>query len=88
MSYTKRQCYKCYADYEYDGASLDVCPRCRENKVLQYDGGLTKRELFAALAMQGYVAAGKTHRFDDLAADSLKAADQLIKTLADIEPPG
>lgn len=39
--------------------------------------GLTKREYFAAMAMQGYIATGKGSD----ASDWLRCADQLLKTL-------
>ena len=39
--------------------------------------GLTKREYFAAMAMQGYIATGKGSD----ASDWLRCADQLLKAL-------
>ena len=50
---------------------------------LNYDPtGLTKREHFAGLAMQGVMANEEEYRtWSDLAKDSLAAADALLKAL-------
>ena len=45
------------------------------------DLGLTKRELFAALAMQGLTAFGKYEEFEDFAHDAVKIADALLAEL-------
>ena len=47
--------------------------------------GLTKRELFAAMAMQGLCSAKDTwtHRPRDLASEAVKRADTLISELGD-----
>lgn len=45
--------------------------------------GLTKRELFAAMAMQGLLAADPKHNMssDDIAKYAIEQADDLIKAL-------
>ena len=43
--------------------------------------GLTKREHFAGLALQGYCNNGGYGRFEDMAIDCLKAADALLTAL-------
>lgn len=47
--------------------------------------GLTKRELFAAMAMQGMCSAewAKAHAFDELARWSVEHADALLAALSD-----
>lgn len=45
------------------------------------DCGLTKRELFAAMAMQGVIASDSLHP-DDNAAFAVQQADLLLKELA------
>ncbi len=51
-------------------------------------GGLTKRELFAAMAMQGamadgtYVSDSRSHWFEKVACDAVQMADALIFELA------
>ena len=49
----------------------------------EYYGGLTKREYFAAMTMQGIVSNSKNHliTFDDITGQSVKLADLLIKEL-------
>lgn len=63
--------------YDNKGQCIDD-PR---NKILQ--GGLTKRETFAAMAMQGYISAGSTGMPDEktIATMSVNAANALIKAL-------
>lgn len=49
------------------------------------DAGLTKRELFAAMAMQGLLASWGNHDVTDsgdLASDAVRAADALIAELS------
>lgn len=49
-----------------------------------YFGGLTKREYFAVMAMQGILSDKKLYRPDDIesaCADAVKMADQLINQL-------
>lgn len=49
-----------------------------------YSNGLTKREYFAVMAMQGILADKKLYHSDDMesaCADAVKMADQLIKQL-------
>ena len=51
--------------------------------------GLTKREYFAAMAMQGYLAntnIGGNYLPIEHAIDSVKLADALIKALNEIQP--
>ena len=43
--------------------------------------GLTKREYFAGLVMQGLVAAKGYGGYDGKANDSVKAADELLRAL-------
>lgn len=43
--------------------------------------GLTKREYFAAMAMQGYLASNRTDLTKPLATYSVEKADQLIEAL-------
>ena len=54
-----------------------------------YFGGLTKREYFAAMAMQGILSdrdnQGYTWNYEAMAADAVKMADQLIKQLNQIK---
>lgn len=45
------------------------------------EGGLTKRELLAALAMQGVIASNELHP-DDIAEFAVNQADRLLKELA------
>ena len=45
-------------------------------------GGLTKREYFAAVAMQGLAADPEMNDLDDIATDAVKLADVLLKELA------
>ena len=45
-----------------------------------FSTGLTKRELFAAMAMQGILANAETHSVD-AAADAVALADELIAEL-------
>ena len=49
---------------------------------------MTKREYFAAMAMQGYVSCGKFNQVSDktLAECSVQQADALIKALNEIKP--
>lgn len=49
------------------------------DNTLQYVPGLTKREYFAGLAMQGFIASGKAD--GDFAEWSVKNADALIAEL-------
>lgn len=44
-------------------------------------GGLTKREYFAAMAMQGLLAQNGYDRFDSLAIDAVQQADALLEEL-------
>ena len=50
--------------------------------------GLTKREYFAAMAMQGYISCGKFNQVSDetLAMCSVQQADALIKALNEPQP--
>ena len=43
--------------------------------------GLTKREYFAGLAMQGLLSEGSTGSFENIAKESVKFADELIKAI-------
>jgi hypothetical protein len=43
--------------------------------------GLTKREYFAAMALQGMLSYDRTRHLDDISRWSAEAADALIKTL-------
>lgn len=53
---------------------MEEAPRVRS--------GLTKRELFAAMAMQGILASGKElDHGGDFAKDAIYAADALLKAL-------
>lgn len=47
--------------------------------------GLTKREYFAGLAMQGLIASGVTekHYFTDVVSASIQYADEILKQLED-----
>lgn len=44
--------------------------------------GLTKREYFAAMAMQGLAADHEMNELDDIAKDAVTLADMLLKELA------
>ena len=44
--------------------------------------GLTKRELFAAMALQGFIAANGQHQVRDAATAAVEYADALIKALS------
>jgi hypothetical protein len=49
----------------------------------QYNSGLTKRELFAAMALQGLLADPySTQEFADMASMSVQVADALIERLS------
>jgi hypothetical protein len=54
-----------------------------------FAGGLTKREYFAAMAMQGYIASGLMDRCGEktLALHSVTAANALIKALNNTDNP-
>jgi len=43
--------------------------------------GLTKREYFAAMAMQGLGTRDGYHTFEDMAGDAVQMADALLKAL-------
>lgn len=58
------------------GSLLSRCGQFNENPF-----GLTKREYFAAMAMQGLINKINVHEYNDLAAYSVKAADALINEL-------
>jgi hypothetical protein len=46
------------------------------------EGGLTKREIFAAMAMQGFISSSRyLHDDANCAADSIRFADALIEQL-------
>ena len=50
--------------------------------VVSSHGGLTKREYFAAMAMQGLLATGTYHtNFEDAPSDARRYADELIEAL-------
>lgn len=53
-------------------------------------GGLSKRELFAAMAMQGILAADSEDNvsFEALVKVSVRSADALLVALAQTPPPG
>ena len=51
------------------------------NRVLEWQVGLTKREYFAAMAMQGILADHTRSLGKDIAIDAVKMADHLIKAL-------
>ena len=52
-----------------------------------YTKGLTKREYFAAMAMQGLLAnMGNNYLYEIQAKDSVKIADTLIKALNESQP--
>ena len=53
----------------------------REGVHLLYTNGLTKREYFAGLAMQGLISPISVHHLEELARYSVKAADYLITEL-------
>lgn len=46
------------------------------------EGGLTKRELFAAMAMQGHIAAGGRINVYEHAREWVRVADALLAALA------
>jgi len=47
-----------------------------------FNSGLTKRELFAAMAMQGFISnTNAKGSLEDFASDSVKLADALLKKL-------
>lgn len=48
--------------------------------------GLTKREYFAGLALQGCIISGSTGRLSDYANDAVNLADALIEALNKIKP--
>lgn len=50
---------------------------CVDSQKQYLQEGLTKREYFAAMAMQGYIATGKGSD----ASDWLRCADELLKAL-------
>lgn len=63
-----------FPSYKRDGHFVDAFP----------SGGLTKRELFAAMAMQGICAdgiPGQHHQYHATAQESVKYADALIAAL-------
>ena len=53
-----------------------------------YQLGLTKREHFAALAMQGAIAGGGLRGPTDIASFALQCADKLIDALTDEKDSG
>lgn len=49
-----------------------------------YTGGLTKREYFSSMMMQGLLASWGQHDitdFEEIASDAIRAADELIEQL-------
>lgn len=64
-----------YQDYAvYDGIkNTTYYPQCH---------GLTKREQFAAMAMQGLAGSGTYHTWQDMAEDAVSIADALLAVLA------
>ena len=63
-------------------------PVAHENLTFADNAGLTKREYFDAMAMQGYISCGKFVEFsyETLAEYSVRQADALIKALNEIQP--
>lgn len=57
-------------------------PEDHENTLLPTQWGLTKRELFAAMAMQGYMATENTPIPEQTATVCVKYADALLAELA------
>ena len=50
-------------------------------KATNLDTGLTKREYFAAIALQGMLASGSFANFEELTINSVECADALIDAL-------
>lgn len=48
----------------------------------KWKSGLTKREYFAAMAMQGLCSTGNYSNGQDMAYDAVRAADALLEELA------
>ena len=63
-----------------------ACPVAHENLTFADNAGLTKREYFAAIAMQGYVARNDYQDYTNIAVASVEQADALIKALNEIHP--
>jgi hypothetical protein len=58
----------------------------REEEVYELSGGVTKRELFAAMAMQGSMAcAAQPRLIKSVVEDSVKLADALMAELAKVK---
>lgn len=53
----------------------------QDKEFVYKNSGLTKREYFAAMAMQGIIAAGKIFGSDAIAETSIEHADELLKLL-------
>lgn len=49
---------------------------------VQFPAGLTKREYFAGLAMQGLLSSGEYTSYHLVASDAVEYADVLVKELA------
>lgn len=65
-----------------DEPAFPTCDVLHPNGQIQYGSiGLTKREYFAAMAMQGLLAHDPTYEFTEIASDSVKMTDALIAEL-------
>ena len=63
-------------------------PVSHENLTFADNHGLTKREYFAAMAMQGILAQGKyNHSITQLAVDSVMMANTLVIALNNTDNP-
>lgn len=86
-------CPKCHRpffnDWKTTAAPL-LCECPKETFQMPQEPPLTKREGFAAMAMQGLIAeAGDLGlRFEEIAHDSVSAADALLAELSKSNPPG
>ena len=56
-------------------------PINNNNQFVHVQGGLTKREIFAAMAMQAHLTGATVYNGKELAKMSVKNADTLIKEL-------
>lgn len=64
------------------GAAFPVHPTSAPD-IYNGEPGLTKREYFAAMAMQGLLAGGGAAPVDEFIDDAIKCADRLITKLSE-----
>lgn len=67
-------------DHKLFAFPSEIPPACANGQDIPY--GLTKRELFAAMAMQGVIASGQLRGPSECVSFAIQSADALLKELA------